>query len=161
MRGNSDNSRQQHSQARTVSSAGRIWSELVKPALLIALLGAGAVMYLVGCARVSVMECDLRRLDSLLAEERALEFELQRQLAKERSTERIRLHIRKRGLQPPSGHKHVKLEDVPPSLYEALPRRDGDRELQEILVGQLPETFRSEPGASVRGTDERDVGDAQ
>ena len=121
------------------SHAMRLWSEVIKPALYIGLVGAGAVLYLVACARISVIECDLGRLERIIENERVAEFDLQRQLAELRHAESIQRHIVERGLQPPSGHRHVRLTNVPESLYEALPDRDGDRDRREIGITQIAE----------------------
>lgn len=121
-----------------MSPARRVWSELIQPALVIGMIGAGAVMYLLACARISTIECDLRRLERASEAQQAAEFELQQQLAALQNAERIQQHIVATGLDRPCGTQHVRLTDVPPALYEALPTADTDRDTREIRLGQLP-----------------------
>jgi cell division protein FtsL len=120
------------------SPAQRTWSELIKPALIIAAIGAGAVLYLVACARISVIECDLQRLERACARQEAAELELQRQLASLQSPDRVQQHIVEHGLEPPTGIVHVALTDVPPSLQQVLPVGGEDSDTREIMLGQLP-----------------------
>ncbi len=120
------------------SPAQRAWSDLIVPALIITMVGAGAVVYLVACARVSVIECDLRRLERAGSQQDVAELELQRQLAALQSADRVQQHIVERGLEQPCGTVHVSLTDVPPSLHEVLPAGDADRDTREIMLGQLP-----------------------
>ncbi len=134
--------RQRGIQGRTrpprTSRVQRVWSELIKPALIITMVGAGAVMYLIACARVSVIECDLGRLERAASRQEVAELELQRQLAALRSADRVQEHIVERGLEPPRGAVHVSLVNVPPSLREVLPAGDSDRDTREIRLGRLP-----------------------
>lgn len=139
MRRRKDATAQLQSRADGTSAVARLWSEVIKPALFIGLAGAGAVLYLVACARVSVIECDLGRLERIIENERATEFDLQRQLAELRHVERLQQHIAERGLQPPRTHKQVRLTNVPASLYDALRVRDGDRDRREIGIGEIVE----------------------
>ncbi len=122
---------QERSRSDAVSPAGRLWSELIWPALCVAIAAAGAVTYLALCAQISVIECDLARLEQVMESKRSREFELQRQLAELRHAERIQKHIVERGLQPPSGHRHIRLTDIPPSLYGALPDSELDRDIRD------------------------------
>ena len=121
-----------------ISPARRVWSEIIEPALIIGMIGAGAVAYLFGCARVSVIECDLRRLERAGEAQQAAEFGLQQQLAALRNAERIEEHVRERELGRPDGTHEVRLTDVPPALYEILPTPASDRDTREIRLGQLP-----------------------
>lgn len=139
MRRRKDSSAQVQSRPNSASAVASLWSEVIKPALYIALAGAGAVLYLVACARVSVIECDLGRLERIIENERAMEFELNQQLAELRHVERIQEHIAERGLQPPRAHRQVRLTNLPASLYEALPEHGEERDPQEIGIGQLAE----------------------
>ena len=120
------------------SSAQRTWSEVIVPALIIAMVGAGAVVYLAACARFSVIECDVRRLERAASQQDVAEMQLQRQLAVLQSADAIQQHIVECGLEQPSGTVHVSLTDVPGSLHEMLPVRDADRDTREIILGQLP-----------------------
>jgi hypothetical protein len=117
--------------------ARRVWSEIIWPALVVALMGAGAVVYLFACARISIIECDLRRLDRTREAQQAAECQLQQQLAVLQNAERIQHHIVERQLDRPRGTTHVRLTDLPPELYEALPTAGSDRERREIVLGQL------------------------
>ncbi|MGC9318589.1 MAG: hypothetical protein ACP5KN_11230 [Armatimonadota bacterium] len=117
-------------------SGAHLWSELIKPALVITMIGGGAVLYLVGCARLSVIECDEQRLERLVQDERARELELHRRLAELRTADQIRTHIAQRGLCRPRGTLHVHLTDVPPRLYAALPTPTTEKPPQEIRLGQ-------------------------
>lgn len=128
---------QRQSASRT-SPARRAIADVIQPALVIALVGAGAVMYLCACARISMIECDLRRLERASEAQQAVEFELQQQLASLRNPERIQVHIEERELSSPRGTRHVHLTDVPATLYEALPASDTDRDTREIRLGRLP-----------------------
>ncbi|MEA3402565.1 MAG: hypothetical protein U9R79_15105 [Armatimonadota bacterium] len=125
-----------------VSPAARLWSELIKPALVIAMVGGGAVLYLMGCARLSVIECDEQRLERLVQDERARELELHRRLAELRTADEIRTHIAQRGLCRPRGTLHVHLTDVPPRLYAALPTATTEEPPQEIRLGQRADEVR-------------------
>ncbi len=117
--------------------AGAVWEVLV-PAFCIALVGAGAVGYLVVCARLSVIECDLRRLERIADEEKARELDLHRQLAELRNVERIRSYIVERDLSRPMDVAHVVLKDVPPALYPILPTGGAEELGGEMRLGQLP-----------------------
>ena len=117
---------------------GALWSSLVRPALLISFAGACAVFYLVSCARLSVIECDLRRLERTAQDEQAHELGLHRELAELRNAEQIRAHIVDRGLCRPVAIAQVRLTDVPLELAQVLPTRDGGREAAEVRLGQLP-----------------------
>lgn len=142
-----------HSQSTTppqMSPARRAWSEFVQPALIIGMIGAGAVVYLWACARISIIECDLRRLERASEQQDAVELELQRQLATLQTAEQIQGHIVDRGLDRPRGTCHVVLNDVPPSLYEALPPADSDRDTREIMLGELPAGSEAPLHASAR-----------
>ena len=123
---------------RRIPPMQRTWSELIWPALIIAIAGAGAVVYLVACARISVIECDLQRLERASARQEAAELELQRQLASLQSPDRVQQHILEHGLEPPTGVVHIALTDVPPSLEKVLPAGAEDRDGHEIMVGELP-----------------------
>lgn len=141
-------SRMQHPSAPRVSPARRVWTEIIQPALVIGMIGAGAVVYLFACARISIIECDLRRLERAREAQQAVEFELQQQLASLQDAERIQQHIAERGLDRPRGTQPVRLTNVPPALYEALPTPDTDRDSRELRLGQLP----AEPGAPLHAT---------
>lgn len=131
--------RQHHAASGTQASyAASLWSELLKPALIIALVGAGAVCYLVACARVSIIECDLRRLDRALEHKQTAELALQRQIAELQAADSIQQHISEYGLDRPSGREQVRLTSVPVALQDALPTPDSDRDTREILLGQIP-----------------------
>ncbi|MGI5817505.1 MAG: hypothetical protein ACOX9R_05345 [Armatimonadota bacterium] len=121
-----------------VSSARRVWSDLIQPALIIGMIGAGAVVYLWACARVSVIECDLRRLERAGEAQQAVELQLQQHLASVQNAERIQAHIVEHQLDRPCGTRHVHLTDVPAALYEVLPTADSDRDSREIRLGELP-----------------------
>ncbi|MFO8079089.1 MAG: hypothetical protein R6V07_02180 [Armatimonadota bacterium] len=120
-----------------MSPARRVWSDIIWPALVIGMIGAGAVVYLFACARISIIECDLRRLDRARQAQQSAEYELQQQLAVLQNAERIQDHIVERELDRPRGTTHVRLTDLPPELYEALPTAGSDRERREIVLGQL------------------------
>ena len=123
--------------ASQVSPARRVWSEVICPALFIAMIGAGAVVYLFACARISIIECDLRRLERAQQAQQAAECKLHQQLAALQNAEHIQRHIADRRLDRPRGTHHVHLTDVPPALYEALPTASSDRDSREIRLGQL------------------------
>lgn len=136
MRRDRGSSSRRHPRSEGRPNAGDIWSDVIKPALYIGLAGAGAVLYLVACARISVIECDLGRLERVIESEQTAELGLQRQLAELRHVERIQSHIAERGLQSPSGHRHIVLGHVPASLYDTFPEQVDD---VEIGVGQVAE----------------------
>jgi len=123
--------------APRVSPAKRVWSEVIWPALIIGMIGAGAVVYVFACARISIIECDLRRLERAREAQQAAECELQQQLATLQNAERIQEHIAENDLDRPRGMRRVHLTDVPPALYEALPAVGTDRDRQEIRLGEL------------------------
>ena len=137
-------SRSKSGSTPSVSPARRVWSRIIWPALVIGMIGAGAVVYLFACARISIIECDLKRLERAREAQQAAECELQQQLATLRNAERIQQHIAERELDRPRGTQRVYLTDVPPTLYEALPAADSDRDRREIRLGQLPDG----PGAT-------------
>ncbi len=118
------------------SSGYSLWSDLIRPAIIIALVGGAAVLYLLACARLSSMQCDLRRLERLVEDRRAQEMELRRRLAEIRKAEEIRSHITRRHLEKPRGYEHVRLADLSPTLYEALPSPERDR--REVRLGMIP-----------------------
>ena len=67
-----------------------LWSQLVRPAILIGLLGALAVLHLWACARLSVIECDKQRLRRIAGDDQARRAELRRELDSRRNAEVIR-----------------------------------------------------------------------
>ncbi len=139
--------------ARRVPIVAGMWSSLIRPAIMIGIVGACAVLYLVACARLSVIECDLRRLDRVAEDEEARELDLHRHLAELRNAERIRAHIADRGLCPPVAVAHVVLEDVPPALQPALPTPERDLRTREMRLGQLPPGATGPLHASARPSD--------
>lgn len=114
------------------------WVEVIRPAIAIAMVGACAVLYLVACARLSVVECDLRRLERIAQDEQARELELHRQFAELGNVEELRSHIVERGLCRPVDVAHVKLTEVPAALYPTLPTGAGDEGDGGRRLGQLP-----------------------
>jgi len=123
---------------RRRSALAAAWSEVVRPAIAIALVGACAVFYLVACARLSVIECDLRRLEHLAQDEQGRELDLHRQFAELGNAERVRAHIIERGLCRPAAVAHVTLTDVPEALDLALPTAGSDQRMRDMRLGQLP-----------------------
>ncbi len=123
---------------RRPSAFAVAWSEVVRPAIAIALVGACAVCYLVACARLSVIECDLRRLERIAQDEQGRELDLHRQFAELGNAERVRAHIIERGLCRPTAIAHVTLTDVPEALYSALPTAGSDERMRDMRLGQLP-----------------------
>ena len=105
---------------RRPSALAAAWSEVVRPAIAIALVGGCAVFYLVACARLSVIECDLRRLERLAQDEQGRELDLHRRIAELGNAERVRAHIVDRGLCRPTAVAHVTLTDVPEALHRTL-----------------------------------------
>ncbi len=126
--------RSQSSSAPTprVSPIKRLWFELIRPALVIAAIGLAAVVYLYGCARLSVIECDLERLDRSIEQQHAVALDLQRQLAQLQTAERIQNHIAEHDLGQPRGTLQITLTDTPPELYAVLPSGDDDRDRKQI-----------------------------
>jgi cell division protein FtsL len=120
-----------------ISPARRVWSEVIVPAIVIGLVGIIAVAHVYGCARISIIECDLRRLERACEAQEAAQIELKHQLAKLRNAERIQEHIARRQLDSPRGTHHVLLSDLPPGLYETLPAAETDTDRREIRLGQL------------------------
>ncbi|MFW5868348.1 MAG: hypothetical protein ACOCX2_11060 [Armatimonadota bacterium] len=120
-----------------VSPAGRVWSEVIWPALIIGLIGVGAVVYVFACARISIIECDLRRLERAREAQQAARCELQQQLATMQNAQRIQEHIEEEELDRPTGTRRVHLTDVPPALYEVLPTTGSDHDHREIRLGEL------------------------
>lgn len=115
---------------------GDVWSNVIRPALAIAAVGAAAVLYLVTCARLSVIECDLQRLERVAEQEQMRELQLRRRLADLRNAGHVREHIAMRGLTRPADFTHVRLGEVPASLSAALP--DAAHEEPATRLGQLP-----------------------
>lgn len=111
---------------------------MIGPALLIALAGLGAVIYLVACARLSVIECDQQRLERIAEDEQARELNLQRRLAELGNAEQIRAHVVARGLCRPVAVAHVSLTDVPPAVCALLPGAGREEQGRELRLGQLP-----------------------
>lgn len=127
-----------------VRPGAEVWSSLVRPALTIGLVGACAVLYLVACARLSVIQCDQRRLERIAEDEEARELNLHRRLAELRNAEQIRAHIAQRGLCRPVAVTHVSLTDIPPAVRAALPDPEREERGRDIRLGQLPS---DSPGA--------------
>ena len=138
---------------RRVSTIAGVWSSLIHPAIMIGMVGACAALYLVACARLSVIECDLRRLERIAEDEEARELDLHRHLAELRNAERIRAHIADRGLCRPVAVAHVVLEDVPPALQPALPTPERDLRTRQMRLGQLPAGATGPLYASARPSD--------
>lgn len=115
-----------------------LWFSLIQPALLIGLVGACAATYLIACARLSVIECDQRRLERIAENEEARELNLHRRLAELRNAEQIRAHIGERGLCRPVAVAHVSLTDVPPAVCAVLPGAGPEERGREVRLGQLP-----------------------
>jgi len=123
---------------RRRSALAAAWLEVIRPAIGIAAVGACAVFYLVACARLSVIECDLRRLEHLAQDEQGRELDLHRQFAELGNAERVRAHIIERGLCRPTAVAHVTLTDVPEALYSTLPTAGSDERMRDLRLGQLP-----------------------
>ena len=133
---NSDSRSNSGSKPR-MSPVRRVWLEVVQPALVIGVIGAGAVLYLAGCARLSVIECDLARLDRACEQQEAVELELRRRLAQLQTPEAIQGHIAANDLGRPEGTLHVTLTDLPPALAAAFPFTEPGRERRQIGLGRL------------------------
>ncbi len=110
---------------RRWSQIARMWSELIKPALIIAALGLAAVLQISACARVSVIEWDLRRLEAQERDYASTILDLNRQLADLRAAQNIREHIRDRRLTKETAVEDVTLTGVPEELLAELPRSGG------------------------------------
>ncbi|MGD9495904.1 MAG: hypothetical protein AB7Y46_06315 [Armatimonadota bacterium] len=113
-------------------------TSLVGPAVIILVVGVIATAHVAACARLSIIECDLQRLQRIAEDEKAQELALQRRLAALRNAEEIRAHVLQRGLCPPVAVAHVRLTDVPPALYAALPASQRGRDTRGTRLGQLP-----------------------
>jgi hypothetical protein len=122
----------------SVSKGAALGSSLIGPALLIALAGLCAVIYLCACARLSVIECDQRRLERIAEDEQARELNLQRRLAELGNAEEVRTHVVAQGLCRPVDVVHVSLTDVPPTVCALLPGAGREEQGRELRLGQLP-----------------------
>jgi len=114
-----------------------LWCRLIKPALLIALLGAMAVLHLLACARLSVVECDRQRLRRIAADDDARRVQLCRRLTEHRSAEFILRHAKERGLEKPAAVVHITVDEVPQPLWADIPREAPQAAGSAFRLGQL------------------------
>jgi len=114
-----------------------LWAQLIRPALVIALIGTLAVVYLWACARLSVMDCDKRRLQRIAADDEARRAELRTEAAARRSADRILAHAGDRGLKKPRALVHVTVDEVPESLWAEMPRDGSPPPDEGVRLGQL------------------------
>lgn len=119
-----------------------MWSRLIKPALVIAIVGGLAVLHLWACARLSTIECDRARLLRLTADDEALRGELRREQGRLRNATVIREHAIARELQKPRDVLDVVVDQVPASLWAEMPQAGSETSGDGIQLGQL-----AEPGA--------------
>lgn len=124
-------SRRQLSRRRGPSRLTMLWAELLRPALVIAFVGVGAVIYISACARVSIMEWDLHTLEQRAAADRDDCLELQRRIADACKSSVIRDHVAENGLTREAATAEVAIDSVPRELLSELPRPTdaGDTEL--------------------------------
>jgi hypothetical protein len=120
------------------SPGSSVWSDLVRPAVLIGLLGGLAVLHLLACARLSLIECDRQRLTRLAADADARRAELRRELAQRRSARLIREHAEARGLEKPARVVQITLDEVPSSLWAEMPHEGSPQPAAAVRLGQLP-----------------------
>jgi len=106
---------------RRPGAVAALWAELIRPAILIALVGFGGVIYISACARVSIMEWDLQRLQQQADEHRERCEELERQIAEAGKSSLIRDHVAERGLTQETEIAEVTVDGVPGELLGQPP----------------------------------------
>lgn len=119
-------------------TGSNLWWGLIRPALVIALLGGVAVVHLLACARLSTIEWDKQRLTRMLADADAQRAELRQELSEYCSPERILKHAEARGLRKPVRVVHVNVDEVPEALCAELPTAGSEELVAFVRVGQLP-----------------------
>ena len=110
-----------------------LWSEFLRPAIVVAAIGAGAVLYISACARVSIMEWDLRTLQQRADERREECILLQRQIAEARKSSVIREHVAEHHLAHAEVTAEVTVSSVPDELLDEAtsPAQTGGAQLAE------------------------------
>ncbi len=124
MRRRNDQRRQRR---REPSGLRQLWEGLLHPALLIALGGFVAVVYISLCARVSIMEWHLLSLEQENAAKREQCLALQREIADSTKSTVIRDWVMQKNLTTPTEITRVEVEAVITEL--ALPDRAAGTEL--------------------------------
>lgn len=112
---------------RAPSGLRQLWEGLLHPALLIALGGFVAVVYISLCARVSIMEWHLLSLEQENAAKREQCLALQREIADSTKSTVIRDWVMQKNLTTPTEITRVEVEAVITEL--ALPDRAAGTEL--------------------------------
>lgn len=118
----------------------------ILPRLLpIFILGAMAILHILSLARLSELECESRRLDRLILEQKTMEAELLREHRALVSNARLTTYAKSKGMVPPQSVKTLQVGLLPgPRVYWQLPEEPGRERLGEGLqLGALGET---EPG---------------
>ena len=116
---------------RAPSGLRQLWEGLLHPALLIALGGFVAVVYISLCARVSIMEWHLLSLEQENAAKREQCLALQREIADGTKASVIRDWVMERNLTRPAEMAQVQIEAAPNEIITelALPDRAAGTEL--------------------------------
>lgn len=125
-----------------------VWLDLFRPALLIGFLGGLAVLHLLACARLSLIECDRQRLKRVAADADARGAELRRELAQRRNARLIREHAEERGLQKPARVVQITLDEVPTALWAEMPEEGRREPGAAVRLGQVPGEAAAAPGAA-------------
>jgi len=113
------------------------------PRLLpIFILGAISVVHILSLARLSELECESRRLDRLILEQKTIEADLLRQHRALVSNARLTTYAKSKGMVPPQSVKALQVGLLPaPQVYWQLPEEPGRERLGEGLqLGELAGT---------------------
>ncbi|MEN6545868.1 MAG: hypothetical protein ABFE07_07505 [Armatimonadia bacterium] len=115
------------------------------PRLLpIFILGAMAILHILSLARLSELECESRRLDRLILEQKTMEAELLREHRALVSNARLTTYAQSKGMVAPESVKTLQVGLLPsPQVYWQLPEEPGRERLGEGL--QLGALSAAEP----------------
>ncbi|MEN6645580.1 MAG: hypothetical protein ABFE08_24300 [Armatimonadia bacterium] len=103
-----------------------------------------AILHILSLARLSELECESRRLDRLILEQKTMEAELLREHRALVSNARLTTYAQSRGMVAPQSVKTLQVGLLPsPQVYWQLPEEPGRERLGEGL--QLGALSAAEP----------------
>lgn len=115
------------------------------PRLLpIFILGAMAILHILSLARLSELECESRRLDRLILEQKSREADLLRERRALTSHARLIAYAQSKGMVASQAAKTLQVGLLPaPRVYWELPEEPGRERLGEgLLLGELERAER-------------------
>ena len=95
MAGNGEQAEERQARRRGLRAT---WTQIVWPGLVITCIGVAAVVFLISCARVSVMELEVRDLSRQIDKQTAVRCQLWQRIAQLRDRGRLRAFAEQAGM---------------------------------------------------------------